>query len=337
MTLNIEIVVLSILLIIFNQICIKYNFFLDKVQNSSHKKFIVRKDLIPITGGLYLILGYLIIGQYIFNFIEIFFFLVIFLLGYLSDVLKSFLPVIRLFIQGLICLIFLFYFKVSISDVRIEIFNDLLEYNFASYLFTLFCVLVLMNGSNFMDGVNLLSIGYFLMVLISIFLVSKNYDLETNIILVKELIVILSFLLLMNSFNKVFLGDSGIYLLSFLIAIILIKFYNDNEFVSPYYIISLLWYPCFENLFSIIRKKLKNIDPQRADNLHLHHLLYKKFYNIESIKIRNNLTGLSIILFNIPIFLLSSFNYNHTKILVILIFFNVFFYLITYSYLKRSS
>ena len=155
--------------------------------------------------------------------------------------------------------------------------------------------------------------------------------------LVKELIVILSFLLLMNSFNKIFLGDSGIYLLSFIIAIILIKFYNDNEFVSPYYIISLLWYPCFENLFSIIRKKSKNIDPQKADNLHLHHLLYKKFYNIESIKLRNNLTGLSIILFNIPIFLFSSFYYNHTKILVILIFFNVFFYLIAYNYLKRPS
>ena len=337
MTLNIEIIVLSIFLVIFNQICIKYNFFLDKVENSNHKKYITRKDLIPITGGLYLMLSYIIVGKFIFNFIEIFFFFIIFLLGYLSDTLKSFLPSIRLFIQAIICLIFLFYFKVGISDVRIETFNNLLEYNLVSYSFTLFCILVLMNGSNFMDGVNLLSIGYFLIVLTSIFLVSENYKLELNIILVKELIMILTFLLFMNLFNKVFLGDNGIYLLSFIVAIILIKFYNDNILISPYYIISLLWYPCFENLFSIIRKKIKNINPQKADNLHLHHLLYKKFSNIRSIKIRNNLTGLSILLLNIPNFLLSSYYYSHTKTLILLIILNVVFYLIAYNYLKKSS
>ena len=141
----------------------------------------------------------------------------------------------------------------------------------------------------------------------------------------------------MNLFNKVFLGDNGIYLLSFIIAVILIKFYNDNEYISPYYVICLLWYPCFENLFSIIRKKTENINPQKADNLHLHHLLYKKLANIKSAQMRNNLTGFSILLFNTPIFLLSSYHFNHTKTLVILIFISVVLYLISYFYLKKSS
>ena len=175
----------------------------------------------------------------------------------MSDMVKRFLPVVRLLIQALICLGFLMYFKLSIIDVRIDMVNDLLNFSLATYLFTLFCVLVLMNGSNFMDGVNLLSIGYFLMVLTSIFWVSENFQVEINLPLVKNLFLILSFLFLMNLFNKVFLGDNGIYLLSFIIAVILIKFYNDNEYISPYYVICLLWYPCFENLFSIIRKKQK--------------------------------------------------------------------------------
>ena len=96
--------------------------------------------------------------------------------------------------------------------------NDLLNFSFVTYLFTLFCVLVLMNGSNFMDGVNLLSIGYFLMVLTSVLWVSENFQVEINLPLVKNLFLILSFLFLMNLFNKVFLGDNGIYLLSFIIA-----------------------------------------------------------------------------------------------------------------------
>lgn len=258
MTFNIEIIFLSFLLIIFNQICLRYNFFLDKIQNSNHKQYIIKKDLVPITGGLYLILGYVISGNYIFNFYEIFFLFVIFLLGYLSDIIKKFLPIVRLLIQALICLFFLIYFKVSITDIRIDMINNLLNLNLVSYFFTLFCILVLMNGSNFMDGVNLLSIGYFLMVLTSIFFVSENSQLEINLSLIKNLLLILIFLFLMNFFNKIFLGDNGIYLLSFIIAIILIKFYNDNELVSPYYVICLLWYPCFENLFSIIRKKTKN-------------------------------------------------------------------------------
>ena len=337
MTFYIKICVLSFLIVLFNQVCIKYNFFLDKIQNSNHKQFIVKKKLVPITGGLYLILGYLINSAYIFNFFEFYFFLIIFLLGYSSDIIKEFLPIIRLLIQGIICFFFLVYFKINITDVRIDSFNIILDHSLVSYLFTLFCILVLMNGSNFIDGVNLLSIGYFLLVLISIILISDNYNLSSNLVLVKNLLIILTFLFLMNLFNQIFLGDSGIYLLSFIIGIILIKFHNDNELVSPYYIISLLWYPCFENLFSIIRKKKKKVNPQTADNLHIHHLLYKKFSKIKSVNIRNNLTGFTILVFNIPIFLLSSYNYNQTKSLIIIIFLSAIMYLISYNYLKKTT
>ena len=58
-------------------------------------------------------------------------------------------------------------------------------------------------------------------------------------------------------FNQFFLGDSGAYFLSFFIGFILIEIYNANLKISPYFIILLLWYPCFENLFSIIRKLLR--------------------------------------------------------------------------------
>ena len=117
-----------------------------------------------------------------------------FLLGFMSDMVKRFLPVVRLLIQAFDLFGILMYFKLSIIDVRIDMVNDLLNFSFVTYLFTLFCVLVLMNGSNFMDGVNLLSIGYFLMVLTSIFWVSENFQVEINLPLVKNLFLILSFL-----------------------------------------------------------------------------------------------------------------------------------------------
>ena len=232
---------------------------------------------------------------------------------------------------------FLVYFKINITDVRIDSFNIILDHSLVSYLFTLFCILVLMNGSNFIDGVNLLSIGYFLLVLISIILISDNYNLSSNLVLVKNLLIILTFLFLMNLFNQIFLGDSGIYLLSFIIGIILIKFHNDNELVSPYYIISLLWYPCFENLFSIIRKKKFNLSPLNADNKHLHHLLFYflnsnyKFSKLFS----NNMSSTLINLVNFIFFIIGANYVNNSLVQIFLIFTLILIYISTYLVLFK--
>ena len=42
--------------------------------------------------------------------------------------------------------------------------------------------------------------------------------------------------------------------MSFFIGIELINISNFTERVSPYFVALLLWYPAYENLFSIIRK-----------------------------------------------------------------------------------
>ena len=54
--------------------------------------------------------------------------------------------------------------------------------------------------------------------------------------------------------NKLFMGDSGAYVLGTICGYLLIKVHGENQEISPYFIILLFWYPCFENLFSIIRK-----------------------------------------------------------------------------------
>ena len=327
--------IFSFFFFLFNHLCFKYSFLVDRPNNSVHKKFISRSKLVPITGGLYLFLGYLLSKQYIYNFSEILFFGAILILGHLSSVYKNFYPFLRLLIQLAICALFLIFFKLNINDVRIDGLNSLLSNQIIAYVFTIFCLLVFINGSNFIDGVNIISISYFLMILVSLVLLFENNNLLVNIKLIKLLISLLVLLLFFNSLNKIFLGDSGIYFLSFITGIILIKFSNDNVNVSPYYIISLLWYPCFENLFSIIRKKINKIKPQKADNMHLHHLLYlwlkpKKFF-ISS----NNLTGFIIFIFNVPVFFLSTYYFDKTIVLIIIIFISLIFYIFFYYLLKN--
>ena len=70
------------------------------------------------------------------------------------------------------------------------------------------------------------------------------------------------------------LGDAGAYTLSFFVGFLIIKCHNFNPNISPYFFITLLWYPCFENLFSIIRKIKSKFSPLTPDNNHLHHLIF---------------------------------------------------------------
>ena len=103
------------------------------------------------------------------------------------------------------------------------------------------------------------------------------------------------------------MGDNGAYLISFIIGTLSINFVNEHESVSPYFIVCLLWYPAFENLFSIIRKRIQNFSPSKPDNKHLHQLLFiflKKKINLNA-KLTNTLTGIVINFYNIFGFLIA--------------------------------
>ena len=157
---------------------------------------------------------------------------------------------------------------------------------------------------------------------------SINVDLS-NILII--FLILISFIIF-NLFNKSFLGDGGTYLLSFLIRIILIKFYLSNN-VSPYFIVTLLWYPAFENFFSIVRRLFfmkRNID--KPDNLHLHHMIYsklnKKFKNKFIIK---NGVGLLLSTYNFLIFFISKNFIYQSLIQVYLILFSIILYISVYS------
>ena len=127
-------------------------------------------------------------------------------------------------------------------------------------LFTTFCILIVINGSNFMDGLNTLTAGYCLLILFSlIFMFSNNQIIIPNYDLLLITVVSLLVVFLFNIFGKIYLGDNGAYLAAFIISILLIEISKINHIVSPFYIANLLWYPAFENFFSIIRKMAKNI------------------------------------------------------------------------------
>ena len=151
------------------------------------------------------------------------------------------------------------------------------------------------------------------------------------------IILILLLVLLLNILNVLMLGDSGAYLLGFFIGFLIISSHKSNPEVSPYFFISLIWYPCFENLFSILRKLNREFSPLKPDSKHLHQLvlffLSKKF-DLKLI-ISNNLSSGIICFFNFLIIYIATLNPGSTIFQIKLIAASIIFYIVSYMLLFK--
>ena len=317
----------------------KYEILREDINYSDHKKLGKANKFPILIGGVFIIISSLIFlpkNLLFFKLASI----SIFLVGILSDknIISS--PRLRLFFQISIIFFLVHFEKLNITGLNIDFIDYLLNINYFNYFFTIFCFAVLVNGGNFLDGLNGLLSGYFILVLISAFYIS-NYQIyvSDDIKDLVDLILIITIIFyIFNIFGVVYLGDSGSYLLSITVGFILIKIHQDTNFISPYYIANMLWYPAFENLFSLLRRFLSKNKISSADKLHLHQLIFRYLRSKTSIKVDwiNTISGFIIILLNIPSIYIATSYYFHSIILVITIIYNLSFYLLIYYFLSKN-
>jgi len=322
---------LSLLAFIFllNRFLLRKNILLSDT-GDIHQKF-ASKSKVPLTGGIFIFLGF-------FYFIEnniyslILFSFAILVLGTFSDLKLIKSASIRFLFQILLVIVFIFFNDIQINDPRIDILDKIISNNILNYFFLTFCILIVINGSNFIDGMNTLAIGYYLLIGFLIFFLNLNQGIIIKEISLTHILFLLTIVFILNFVNRIYLGDAGSYLLGFSFAIFLINIYNLNPTISPFFIILLLWYPCFENLFSIIRKNTLNKSPMDPDKYHFHQLIYsflKKKYKLK-IFAANILTAQLINFYNLIIFIIGAKFISNTNIQVFLILFNVLLYSIIY-------
>lgn len=324
--------IVPIFILIINYFFKKYQL-ISNFSGEKHQTFVGKKN-IPLSGGIFLISFFIFINN--FYFFSVFIFL-IFAIGFSSDTKFLSSPRLRLFIQSIIVFLFVYLFNVQIGQTRIYLLDLVLNNILLSYLFSSFCLLIVINGSNFIDGLNGLALGYYLTITSIIFKLGflGSLGLEEEKLFLFIFVIICLFLF--NIFNYLYIGDSGAYLLGFIFGYALIVIYQLNQSLSPFFIILLLWYPCFENLFSIVRKYKLRKSPALPDTKHFHQLLFyfvKKNFLYSDIA-SNNLASFTIILYNMLVFLIGSNFFFQSKILIFLILFNIIFY--TFLYKKLLS
>ena len=320
---------LTVLIIFLNKYLVNLNFLVNET-GDRHQKFASNK-VIPLTGGVFLFLSFLyFINDEVLSFI-LFSFL-IFILGIFSDLKDIKSASLRLIMQISIVLTFVVFNDLQLFNTKIYLLDKLLSNNSFNYIFVSFCILIVINGSNFFDGLNTLNIGYYLLVSLIIFYLKQNQIISVNEIFIEYLLIVLLILFFLNLINKIYLGDAGSYLLGFTFAVYLIKLYIDNQHLSPFFIIVLLWYPSYETLFSIIRKNIMNKSPMDPDSNHLHqqifHLIKKK---LKLSKLYSNLLAANLInLYNLVIFVISLNFLSNSQIQVLLILLNITLYTLIY-------
>jgi UDP-N-acetylmuramyl pentapeptide phosphotransferase/UDP-N-acetylglucosamine-1-phosphate transferase len=330
---NILLLIISTILLLLISIKIKKTKYLKNYSGDDHQKFTTNKN-IPLTGGFFIIIVFLLVLFEENNFFLISIIL-IFSLGLFSDLNKIVSPNKRLLLQVIIVLFLIIFTNLEINSTRVIILDRFLGNNIFNVFFVSFCVLVLINGTNFIDGLNGLSLGYYFIVTIA--LLNNNFY-YSNLLQGNELLYLSCYLfifLILNQSNLFFIGDSGSYSLGLIFSFLLINIYTVNSNISPFYIILLVWYPCFELLFSILRKFNINFSPAKPDIRHLHQLIYnliKNKYNFSKLK-SNNISSILILLFNSFSIILGSVDIYSSQNQIILIIMNILFYTAAYRQL----
>ena len=120
------------------------------------------------------------------------------------------------------------------------------------------------------------------------------------------------------------MGDSGVYLISFIMGYILVKIYNfDNKLTSDL-IFVLMMVPGIDMFRLFIIRILNKKNPFSPDRKHIHHLLLNKFSSLKTLVILNILILYPIILTLV----------KFTKFVIILIF--LFQYIVLIFYLEKK-
>lgn len=325
-----------LLIILLNALLKKFNFLLENEDKSSHRKIFLTNNKKIQSGGLFLTIVLTSIF-YDHNIYLVTSLILMFFLGMFSDIEFISSPKIRFFFQIIIIIFLIIFTSLQIEYTKIYFLDSLIKNKIFNIVFTSFCILILINGCNFIDGANNLLINYFLIISLCLFILPESNDLIFDKIYLKIIISSLIALLIFNFFSIIIMGDSGSYVLGLFFGYLLINLSNQNLTISPIYIVNLLWYPAFENLFSILRKLKKNILVSKADNFHLHHLIYKIVNKIiPNSKFNNSITGLLINTFNLVVLFTATVVSNHSFYLTLILIFNITVYISIYFILAKK-
>ena len=212
----------------------------------------------------------------------------LFLLGYFDDKynLDPFKKLISLF------LIFYILFSVDKSLIVKELNFTFISYSIQldelSYFVTVFLSVFFLNSINMYDGING-SVGLFTFNIFIFFLLNNFMPMFALVFLIS-----ISFFLFLNLKGKIFFGDSGCYILSFILCYFFLRYYNLG-LIKLDEIFLIFFLPLLDAIRLFITRIFVSGQPWIADDNHLHHRISKKYNDNVALIILYLLSSLTIL------------------------------------------
>ena len=302
------------------------------------------KSAISRAGGLagiislnfFFIIYYLIYSKILFDYM--FVCNLMFIIGFLDDVRTNISASKRLTLMIIFLFFIIHFFPIKILNIDIPFLYTLLENNIFSSLFVLLCFLFIINGANLIDGFNgLLTINLIIINSVLAYINMSSGNIDFSILIIGQIIILFSFLLFNFPIAKIFLGDSGSYLMGSLIALNVIETNNLNPDYSSFFFCTILFYLFFEVFFSFFRKIIQKKSPLKPDSKHLHMLTFEKISMFFGNDKGNYLNSIAINLVNF-IFILPAFIFAKDTMISRYWFFSlILIYLLIYFRLYRLT
>ena len=198
-----------------------------------------------------------------------------------EDLLHNTRAVTRLGCMAACSVLFFLCYDITYPSIEFPVIGDWLNNSpVLSLLFFSLCVLVVINGSNLIDGANgLLPMTLLMQALCLMYITYETNDSINMIRLIYILVPVIIFLGFNFPLGKIFLGDTGAYFLGFMISVLTIIIFSEHPNIPTWVAVLILFYPSFELLFSIIRKTMERKSAMEPD---LHHLHLKMFHLLNS-------------------------------------------------------
>ena len=244
----------------------------------------------PLLGGLFIYLNLTFVTLFLFffefpsdyfstKFEFVIFFIastLFFLLGFIDDKYQLSAN-LKLFLTSIIIFILIsFDHDLIIKEINFSFTDFILDFRSFDYFVTILCFLLFINSFNMIDGINGQAISYTLFIIL-IFLIFS-----VNVTFFLLLLIPICFFLFFNLKGKMFLGDSGTMLISFIISYFFIKSYNLYEKFFSDEIFLIMMIPGFELLRLAITRIYKQKHPFSPDRNHIHHCMINKFSFLKS-------------------------------------------------------
>ena len=212
------------------------------------------------------------------------------LLGLVEDVRNGSLsPRFRLVAKTLVLLlIFIITPELVPSEVGIFLLDWLLGVPVIAIFLTLVFSVGFLNAVNMADGANGLLPG---ILVVSFYIFSA----EVGGVEFASLLIGCGVFLIYNVISgRLFLGDAGSYGLGAAVLLSALFVYSKGLVSLPFLAV-LFFYPCFDLLVSIVRRKIAGVSIMQPDNDHLHNRVHGFFRTFFSSKTTaNSVTGVSV-------------------------------------------